>query len=90
MTVQGLSHVNKYLNVYQAYIACLFSRKLLHDLLVAYCILLSRGEDVPFIVCGPLYKNEDLSSEHYAMTEMCKLINKTMHEFLLALRILMQ
>lgn len=40
----------------------------------------------PDIVCGPLY----LSSEHYAMTEVYKLMNKTMHEFLLACRILTQ
>jgi len=44
----------------------------------------------PYVICGPLYENADLSFEHYAMTEMYKLINKTMQEFLLALRILMQ
>lgn len=39
-----------------------------------------------YIICGPLYKNEDLSSEYYARTEKYKLINKTIHDFLLTLR----
>lgn len=46
VAVQGLSHVEEHLNVYQAGIAFLLSRKLLYGLLVVYCSLLSGAQDV--------------------------------------------
>lgn len=40
------------------------------------------GKIFLYIICGPLYTNEDFSSEFDAMTRTYTLINKTMHELL--------